>query len=249
LDLDLCSERIGGLPDSAVGLGAAGVVAAVMAACAMVSAGAVGPLADWAYVYVNELGCGIVAYAASLEGLGCIAEDRGWNTLDAEVHCLGYDVLGVFGGVGGAAGAEGVVGFLRPVSTQDVDGAVGFANLGEHGVKDVEGAGVELAHFFIVAVAEEVIEIGESLGDVGVADAVDDVDDFVGVGVGELELVDLAVFGEIRVGLREQADAGQVGGDEGVCEGAETRVTRAAAGRGFACGCGFAGIGTEGRDG
>jgi len=84
----------------------------------------VGPLSDWAYVDVDELSGWVVADAACVEGLGCVAEDGGGDAVYAEINGFGDDVLRVFGGVGLAAFAELVVGFLGAVAGEDVDDAV-----------------------------------------------------------------------------------------------------------------------------
>lgn len=229
--------------------GAAMACCVSQAGAMMAGVGAVGPLSNGAYVNVDELALGVVADATGVEGFSCVAEQWCGDALDAEIDGFGDDVLGVFGGVGGAAGAECVVSFLRAIAGEDVDRAIGLADFGEHGVEDVEGARVELAYFFIVAVAQELVELVECLGNVGIADAVDDVDHFAGMGVGELELVDLAVFREFGLVLRQQADAGQGGGDEGVGDVAEARMAGPAMADGLACDCGLAGVGAEGGDG
>ena len=74
--------------------------------------GGKGPLTNGSCVDVNELGGGVVADTSGAQGSGGVAKAIGRNAQDAEIDRLGFDVLGVLGGVGRAAGAKGVVGFL-----------------------------------------------------------------------------------------------------------------------------------------
>jgi len=163
----------------------------------VVSAAAEGPLADWAYVYVDELAYGVVAYAASLEAEGGVAELAGGDAGDADVDGFGQGVLGVFGytGVGGA-GAEEVVAPGGTVAADDVDDGVRPTELAEQVVQEVELPGIVVAGVFGAVVAEEVVELREGGRDVGVSYAVDDIDVFAGVQVVELEVILGADHGE-----------------------------------------------------
>lgn len=115
----------------------------------------------------------------------------------------------MLGGVGSSGFAERVVGLFGPIAAENLDDAVGAVELAEHGVKDIEGAGVVGSDFVVVAVAEEVAEGVERLGNVGIADAVDDVDD-IAAAARQLELVLLAIDGNFVVVAGDESDAGQV---------------------------------------
>ena len=182
------------------------------------------PLSHRAYVDVDKLASWIVSDAAGFEGLGCVAEQRGGDAGNAQIDGLGDDVLGVFCGVRLPTLAQFVVRFLRAVAGEDIDDAVGFAELGEHGVQDVEGAGIVFAYFFVMTVAQKAVELGEGLGDVGVANAVDDIDHLAGMAVGELQLIFLAIGGQVFFVFREQAYAGQGNAGEGVRDGVKPGV-------------------------
>ena len=149
---------------------------------------------------MDELAAGVVAYAAEAEREGGVAEGLGADAGDPNVDGLGLDVLRVFGDAGmAAAGAEELVGLGRAVAADDIDDAAGTVQAGHEVVEEVELGGVVGALFLGAAVAEEVVELVEGLGDVGVADAVDDIEALVGVGAAELELVAAAVEGDGRV--------------------------------------------------
>ena len=179
----------------------------------------VGPGPDRAYVYMHELALGIVANPAGVEGQGCVAYDRGWDAVDAEVNGLGDDVLGVLGGVCCSAGAEFVVGLLGAVAGEHVDRSVGFTELGEHGVQQVEGAWIVLIHLFVVRVAEEIIQLVERFRNVRVADTVDNVEHIAGVAVRQFDLIFFAVFRQRVFVLGENSDFGQGHVHEGMGEG------------------------------
>ena len=157
------------------------------------AAAAEGPFADRAYVDVDELADGVVAYAAGLQAEGDVPELAGGDAGDADVDGLGQGVLRVLGDAGvGAAGAEVFIAFRRAVAADDVDHSVGATETGEQVVEQVELAGVVVALVVGAVVAEEVVELVHRGGQVGVADAVDDVEAFAGVQVVELEAVLLA---------------------------------------------------------
>jgi len=165
-------------------LGEAGLVCA---------AAAEGPCADRADVDVDELADGVVAHAAFVQAERDVAELAGGDAGDADVDGLGQGVLRVPCDTGvGAAGAEVFVGFGSAVAADDVHHGVGPAEPGEEVVEQVEFAGVVVALVVVAVVAEEVVELGERGGQVGVADTVNNVEAFAGVQVVELEVVLLA---------------------------------------------------------
>ena len=160
-----------------------------------------GPFADRADVDVDELADGVVAYAAGLQAEGDVAELAGGDAGDAYVDGLGQRVLRVLRDAGvGAAGAEVFVALRSAVAADDVDDGVGPAEAGEQVVEQVEFAGVVLALVVGAVVAEEVVELVHRGGQVGVADAVHDVEAFAGVQVVELEVVLLTGEGDGVVG-------------------------------------------------
>ena len=87
-----------------------------------------------AYVNVDELACGVVANTASFQRHGRVAQQRRWNSGDAEVYGFGDDVLGVFGCIGRPSFAQHVIGFLGAITGEDVDYSIGLSQLGEHGM-------------------------------------------------------------------------------------------------------------------
>ena len=157
-----------------------------------------GPLADGADVYVDELADGIVADAAVVEAESYVAELAGGDAGDADVDGLGLHVLRVFSYAGhrrrgrSAAGAQEVVRPGSAVAANYVDDAAVLAEFGHERVQEVELFGIVVALVVGAMVAEEVIELVHRGGNVGVADAVDDVEAFAGVEVVELELILLA---------------------------------------------------------
>ena len=157
-------------------VGEGGAFCAAMMAGVSAVVGRIGPLADVAGVYVDELGFWVVAYAAGAEGEGSVAEVRGWDAGDTDIERGGLNVLGMLGCVGGSAGAEGVVGLFGAIAGKDFDDAGGSIELGKHGVEEVEGARVVGFDFAVVAVAEISVELVEALEDLGIADAVGDVE-------------------------------------------------------------------------
>jgi hypothetical protein len=156
----------------------------------------VGPLPDWAYIYMDKLASGIIANSSGIERQGRVAHERGRDAVDSEVNGLGDNVLRVLSRIGRSAGAKFVIGFLGAVARQHVDDGIGFAQLGEHGVQYVEGAWIVLVHFFVVRVPEESIQLVERLGNVGITDAVDDVDHLSCMAVRQLDLVFFTACGE-----------------------------------------------------
>ena len=169
----------------------------------------VGPSPDWAHIYMNELASGIIADSSGIERQGRVAHQRGWDAIDSEVYGLGDNVLRVLGCVRRSAGAKFVIGFLGAVTRQHVDDGTRFAEPGEHGVQHVEGAWIVLVYFFVVRVPEEIIQLIERLGNVGITDAVNDVDHVSCMAVRQLDLVFFAVFREnVRI-IRKKSGTGQ----------------------------------------
>ena len=186
--------------------------------------GGVGPLPDGADVDMDESTFRVIAYAASRERHRSITQRRGRDTGHAKVERLGLDVLRMQGCVGGSALAQHVVSLLGAIGGEDVNRAVGLAQLREHRVKHVEGARIIVAYLFVMAVAEKIVQLVKRIRDVGVADAVDDAERFAGVGTDELQLILLAVDRKLFFIVRKQTDAGKGDIYESAREGMVTRM-------------------------
>ena len=74
------------------------------------------PLPHRPSVYVHELTPGIVANPTGVERERRIAQQRGRDTVDAEVNRLCDNVLRVLRGIGRPAGAQFIIGLLGPVA-------------------------------------------------------------------------------------------------------------------------------------
>jgi hypothetical protein len=117
------------------------------------------PLPYRANVYVNELALGVVADAAHTEAECGVAQLQGADAGDADVDGFGEHVLRVLCYAGfGRAGAEEVVRPGRAIAADDVDRCIGFPELGEESVEQVELARVVVGRVFGAVVAEEVVE-------------------------------------------------------------------------------------------
>src|SRR5579859_7744316 len=140
------------------------------------------PGADRADIDVHELRDRVEADSAGVQRESGVAQRNGADAGDADVDGLGQHVLAVLGDAGvGAAGAQEVVAPWRAVAADNVDYAVGAAEPSHDGVEDVELFGIVTADVVGAVVAQEVVQLVERFGDIGVADAVDDVDVFSGV--------------------------------------------------------------------
>src|SRR5262249_18720449 len=149
---------------------------------------------------------------------------RSRDTGHAKVESLGLNVLRMEGRVGGPTLAQHVVGLLGAIGGENVDRAVGLTQLREHGVKHVEGAGIVVAYLFVMAVAEKVVQLVKRVRDVGVADAVDDVQYFAGVSTDELQFILLAVDRKLLFIVWQQTDSGKGDVHESTREGVITRM-------------------------
>ena len=76
-----------------LGVGEGGALCAAMMARVPAAVGGVGPLADVAGVYVDELGFWVVSDAAGAEGEGSVAELGGWDAGDTDIERGGLNVL------------------------------------------------------------------------------------------------------------------------------------------------------------
>ena len=147
-----------------------------------------GPLAYRAYVYVDELGFGVVADSAGAEGEGGLAKVFGRDAGNADVDGFGQHVLAVFGDSRGA-GAEIVVAPRGAIAANDVDDCVGTVQPGEQIMKQVEFARIVVADISGAVVAQEVVEHLDGRRDIPVSDAINNVDRLAGVQVVHLEAV------------------------------------------------------------
>lgn len=91
-------------------------------------------------------------------------------------------------------------------------------------MQNVKGVGIELVDALVVSVAEEVVELVKRLGNVGVADSVDDIDHLSGVAMRHLDLVLFSVFGKRVAIIRQKSDAWQGHVHEGVGESVKLRM-------------------------
>lgn len=90
-------------------------------------------------------------------------------------------------------------------------------------MQHVEGAWIVVLDLFVVGIVQELAELVESVGNVGVPYAVDDVDDLAAL-ADELEFVLLAIFGGYIVVVEKETDAGQADVQEYVPDGVDARV-------------------------
>ena len=148
------------------------------------------PGAHRAHVDVHELRDGVEADSAGVERERGIAQGDGADARDADIDCLGEHVLAVLGDAGvGAARAQEVVALRSAVAADDVDDAVGTAEPGHQLVKQVELLRIVAADVLGSMIAQEVVELVECIGNVGVTDAIDDVDVFPGVEMVHAEVI------------------------------------------------------------
>jgi len=196
-----------------------------MVMCVPAAMGRKGPLSDRASVYVDELSLGVIAYAARAEGERRVSQPRCWNARNPDVERIRLNMLRVLCCVRGSALAERIIGLLRPVAAKNLDYAARVIQLPEHGVKDIEGAGIVALDLVIVAVAQKLAEIGESFRNIGVADSVDDVNDLA-ILLRQFELVFLAILRHFVV-VGNGTDARQVNGRQHVTDSMEMRMPMA----------------------
>ncbi len=197
----------------------------------LVAAAGEGPAADGADVDVDELAAGVIADAAGFEAEGSVAEAAGADAGDADVDGFGLDVLGVLCDAGvWAAGAEKLVTLRSAIAADDVDDALRLAETGHEVVEEVELRGIVGLFVLGAAVAEEVVEPFDGAGEIGVADAVDDVEGFAAVEVVEAELVFFAGVGDVGVvdgedaGMEERAAGGEAAVQRGAAEAGLTQA-------------------------
>jgi len=75
-----------------------------------------------------------------------------------------------------------------------------------------------------MCIAQELVELVERLGNIGIAHPVDNVDHFPGLAVRHLDLVLFPIFGERIAIIRQKSNAGQRYIQESVSEGVEPRM-------------------------
>jgi len=164
------------------------------------------PFADVARVDVDELAFWVVADATGAKGEGSITQLGGRNAGNPDIDGGGLNVLGVLGSVGGVSGAKRVVGLLGAIAAKNLDGTARPVHLSEHGVEQVEDTRVVAFDFFVVTVAQELAEVVDGPGDVGIAYTIDNVKIFPAFAC-ELELVLFAVLWHL---IRQDTHVGQV---------------------------------------
>jgi hypothetical protein len=71
----------------------AAALGATVAATAIGAVGRIGPFADGAGVYVDELTLWIVAHAASAERKRGVTQLDCWNAWNPNIECIAFDVL------------------------------------------------------------------------------------------------------------------------------------------------------------
>ena len=92
-------------------------------------------------------------------------------------------------------------------------------------MEEVEGARIVGADLLVMAVAQEKIELIERFRDVGVPDAVDDVDHLTGLRMGELEFVLEACERQVVVLVGKESGGGESCIDEAMSEGVEAGMS------------------------
>jgi hypothetical protein len=160
------------------------------------------PATNAADVYVDEIGGGVVADSAAVEGESGVAEFSGGDAGNANVDGHGLHVQAVLGDAV-AVGSEILVAPRRAVAADDVDFGIGTVEGDEDVVKEVEDAGVVDVNVAGAVIAKEFVEDIEGGGIVGVAVLEDDVEALAGMGVKEAEAVG-SVGGGAVFGLRER---------------------------------------------
>jgi hypothetical protein len=148
------------------------------------------PTADTAYVDMDEVRGLIVAHSASVQGEGCVPQPGSRKIGQANVDGFGLYVEAVLRDP--RVGVERTQEFVRlgrAISADHIDLVVGLTDRCEQVVKQVEEARVVVVNFAGPPVAEVVVKPIESLRDIGVAAAIDDVDALIRMSVEEAQAV------------------------------------------------------------
>lgn len=130
---------------------------------------------------MNEAGNGVVAHAAAAEREGGVSKGQCLDAGQADIDGFGLHVEALLGYAGGV-GPQILVGLGAAVAANNLDFGAGVAGGARQVEQDVEDARIVMMNGAGYAVAQEMVELGEGLGEERLIPFVNDVNMFAGVG-------------------------------------------------------------------
>jgi len=131
---------------------------------------------------MNEVRSGVISYAAAPESQRRVAEVQRARTGKAYIDRFRLHMKTMLRHARGVR-SKILIACRRAVSADDVDLGVGPADGAGSIRHDVEKPRIKVVHLAGAVIAEEVVELRESLGNVSIAMAIDDIQAFSGMGV------------------------------------------------------------------
>jgi hypothetical protein len=127
-----------------------------------------------AYVHVNEIRSRIISYTATPEGQRRVPELQSRRTGKTDVDSFRLHMKAVLGHTDRVR-AKILIAFRRAISADDVNLGVRAAN-GSGSIRyNIENPWIVVMHFARTGIAQEMVKLRQSLGNIGIAMAIHDI--------------------------------------------------------------------------